>query len=398
MELRNADGGVAETSGNGLRCLAQAAVEAGWVAASSFGVLTAAGLRTVDYEPGGAGTAFAWVGMGHPELGPEEELGPGTGLASGESRSPGGSTSATPPRARRRRPGPHRRGAQWALASRESPTGRLQRRVRRPSSPDGLRLRVWERGVGETRACGTGSVAAAAVTRAAGLSGDRVRVRNPGGHARGRLHRRRGPAGRPRAQGGRHRGGPQRPVGGRAPVTPDQSAFTDTLISRAVRERIVLVGRDPAADDAGRHRGGPRRAGSPGRHGRRRRGRTGSLQRRDRARPFDLPRDAGKADELRAVCLATDADTVVFDDDLTPAQQRNLEQILGRTAIDRTAVILDIFAQNARTPEGRAQVELALLRYRLPRLRGRGRSSASRPAASAPGARARPSSRSTAGG
>jgi GTP-binding protein HflX len=82
----------------------------------------------------------------------------------------------------------------------------------------------------------------------------------------------------------------------------------------------------------------------------------------------------GKAEELLSVCLAVDADTVVFDDDLSPAQQRNLEQILGRTAIDRTAVILDIFAQNARTPEGRAQVELALLRYRLPRLRGRGRS------------------------
>ena len=81
----------------------------------------------------------------------------------------------------------------------------------------------------------------------------------------------------------------------------------------------------------------------------------------------------GKAEELLSVCLAVDADTVVFDDDLSPAQQRNLEKILGRTAIDRTAVILDIFAQNARTPEGRAQVELALLRYRLPRLRGRGR-------------------------
>src|SRR4029453_4103480 len=70
--------------------------------------------------------------------------------------------------------------------------------------------------------------------------------------------------------------------------------------------------------------------------------------------------------------LAVDADTVVFDDELTPAQSRNLEKILGRTAIDRTAVILDIFAQNARTPEGKAQVELAQLRYRLPRLRGRG--------------------------
>ena len=63
---------------------------------------------------------------------------------------------------------------------------------------------------------------------------------------------------------------------------------------------------------------------------------------------------------------------MVFDDELTPAQQRNLEKILGRTAIDRTAVILDIFAQNARTQEGKAQVELAQLRYRLPRLRGRG--------------------------
>ena len=72
------------------------------------------------------------------------------------------------------------------------------------------------------------------------------------------------------------------------------------------------------------------------------------------------------------MCLATDADTVVFDDELSPAQQRNLEKILGRTAIDRTAVILDIFAQNARTPEGRAQVELALLRYRLPAPAGTG--------------------------
>ena len=69
---------------------------------------------------------------------------------------------------------------------------------------------------------------------------------------------------------------------------------------------------------------------------------------------------------------SVDADTVVFDEELSPAQQRNLEKVFGRTAIDRTAVILDIFAQNARSPEGKAQVELALLRYRLPRLRGRG--------------------------
>ena len=79
----------------------------------------------------------------------------------------------------------------------------------------------------------------------------------------------------------------------------------------------------------------------------------------------------GKAEELHQVCLAVDADTVVFDDELSPAQQRNLEKVLGRTAIDRTAVILDIFAQHARTQAGKVQVELAQLRYRLPRLRGR---------------------------
>ncbi|HEY8524003.1 MAG TPA: GTPase HflX [Acidimicrobiales bacterium] len=80
----------------------------------------------------------------------------------------------------------------------------------------------------------------------------------------------------------------------------------------------------------------------------------------------------GKAEELREIAVATDCDTVVFDNELTPAQQFNLEKLLGRTAIDRTAVILDIFAQNAHSQEGKAQVELAQLRYRLPRLRGRG--------------------------
>jgi GTP-binding protein HflX len=80
----------------------------------------------------------------------------------------------------------------------------------------------------------------------------------------------------------------------------------------------------------------------------------------------------GKAEEIHELSLAVDSDTVVFDDELTPAQQRNLEKIFGRTAISRTDVILDIFAQNARTQEGKAQVELALLRHRLPRLRGRG--------------------------
>jgi GTP-binding protein HflX len=80
----------------------------------------------------------------------------------------------------------------------------------------------------------------------------------------------------------------------------------------------------------------------------------------------------GKAEELKEVSLAVDSDTVVFDDELTPAQQFKLEKLLGRTAIDRTAVILDIFAQNASSLEGKAQVELAMYRYRLPRIRGKG--------------------------
>lgn len=96
------------------------------------------------------------------------------------------------------------------------------------------------------------------------------------------------------------------------------------------------------------------------------------LQRRDHPDPATYI-GKGKAEELRDLSLTVDADTVVFDDELSPAQSRNLEKILGRTAIDRTAVILDIFAQNARTQEGKAQVELAQLRYRLPRLRGRGK-------------------------
>jgi GTP-binding protein HflX len=81
----------------------------------------------------------------------------------------------------------------------------------------------------------------------------------------------------------------------------------------------------------------------------------------------------GKAAELKDLAEALDCDTVVFDDDLSPAQQRNLEKLLGRTALDRTAVILDIFAQNASSVEGKAQVELAQLRYLQPRLRGKGK-------------------------
>ena len=97
------------------------------------------------------------------------------------------------------------------------------------------------------------------------------------------------------------------------------------------------------------------------------------LQRRSAPDPATFV-GSGKAKEIKSIVQEMDCDTVVFDDDLSAAQQFNLEKIFECTALDRTAVILDIFAQNASTLEGKAQVELAQLRYRLPRLRsGAGR-------------------------
>ncbi len=80
----------------------------------------------------------------------------------------------------------------------------------------------------------------------------------------------------------------------------------------------------------------------------------------------------GKVDELRDVVLATGADTVICDGELSPSQLRNLEQQTKVKVVDRTALILDIFAQHAKSKEGKAQVELAQLQYLLPRLRGWG--------------------------
>ncbi len=80
----------------------------------------------------------------------------------------------------------------------------------------------------------------------------------------------------------------------------------------------------------------------------------------------------GKVDELRELAAIHGADSVVFDDELSPAQQRTLEERIGRKVLDRTIVILDIFAQRAASREGKLQVELAQLTYLLPRLRGWG--------------------------
>jgi GTP-binding protein HflX len=143
-----------------------------------------------------------------------------------------------------------------------------------------------------------------------------------------------------------------------------------SLIERSFREKIVLVGVTvPPEDEATTEMHLDELALLVGTAGADEAARV--LQRRDHPDPATFV-GKGKAEELRDLSEAVDADTVVFDEELSPAQSRNLEKILGRTAIDRTAVILDIFAQNARTQEGKAQVELAQLRYRLPRLRGRG--------------------------
>ena len=81
---------------------------------------------------------------------------------------------------------------------------------------------------------------------------------------------------------------------------------------------------------------------------------------------------SGKVQELVSITKAQDIDVVIFDNELSPAQQRNLQKMFECDVVDRVALILDIFAQHATSKEGMLQVELAQLRYRLPRLRGRG--------------------------
>jgi len=99
----------------------------------------------------------------------------------------------------------------------------------------------------------------------------------------------------------------------------------------------------------------------------------GMLQRRSQPDPSTFL-GKGKAEELRDVVAAVGADTVVADAELAPSQRRALEDVVKVKVIDRTAVILDIFSQHAKSREGKAQVELAQLEYLLPRLRGWGES------------------------
>jgi GTPase len=96
------------------------------------------------------------------------------------------------------------------------------------------------------------------------------------------------------------------------------------------------------------------------------------IQRRPRPDPATLI-GSGKVEEIAAVAASTNADLVLFDHDLSPTQLRNLEAALPCRVLDRTQLILDIFARHARTREGQLQVELAQLEYMLPRLTGRGK-------------------------
>jgi GTP-binding protein HflX len=97
------------------------------------------------------------------------------------------------------------------------------------------------------------------------------------------------------------------------------------------------------------------------------------IQRRPKPDPATLV-GGGKLDEIVAVVASTGASLVLFDHDLTPSQARNIEARLPCTVIDRSQLILDIFARHARTREGMLQVELAQLEYQLPRLAGKGKS------------------------
>src|SRR5262245_27668519 len=95
------------------------------------------------------------------------------------------------------------------------------------------------------------------------------------------------------------------------------------------------------------------------------------LQERPKADPSTFL-GAGKVQTLAVSSAETDVDVVVFDNELSPAQLRQIEETVGRKIIDRTQLILDIFARRARTREGKLQVELAQLKYLLPRLVGAG--------------------------
>ncbi len=176
MVLQNADGREAEMSGNGMRCLAQAAVIAGLVDPPRFTVDTAAGVKAVDYRPGERpDVAVAAVDLGAATLGPDQPEGPADRRARTVDLGNPHLVLLDPD------PGSAPVADLGARLQEVHPGGINVEFVSPGPAPDSLILRVWERGVGETEACGTGSAAAAAAARSWGLVGERVIVHNPGG-------------------------------------------------------------------------------------------------------------------------------------------------------------------------------------------------------------------------
>jgi diaminopimelate epimerase len=177
MELRNADGSFAEMSRNGIRCLVQAAVEAGVVADGAVAVKTAAGVRKVDYRTLEPGLGHGAVEMGPATLGPEFAAEEPAGVERARSVDMGN---------------PHIvlmcapvddevvRTA-GARLERSVPGGVNVEFAWRDTGPEALDVRVFERGAGETLACGTGACAAAAAAHSWGMVGNHVHVHLPGG-------------------------------------------------------------------------------------------------------------------------------------------------------------------------------------------------------------------------
>ncbi len=211
MQLRNADGGLAETSGNGLRCAALAALDSGVVRGPDVELDTAAGPARVRLlARDGTGGAVLAASMGRALLGPLRSGVLGRLARRVDVGNPHlvlypepGSEPLPVLRAAALAPLEHGiDGDAPAGLNVESvslagqTTWPRKSRLGDPGAFDAVELVVWERGAGETRACGSGSVAAAVALRAAGLVGDRVEVRNPGGSLRVELD---GPAESPEA-------------------------------------------------------------------------------------------------------------------------------------------------------------------------------------------------------
>ena len=182
MELRNADGSPAETSGNGLRCLGQALVQAGVVAGPDVVVQTVAGPRRLEVGPTGSdGVAQVSVAMGRPELGapvPQED--PTRRGIEVDVGNPHLVVLVDDP-------GLVDLGAEGPSIESRYPDG-INVEFAAVGKPDEILLRTWERGSGETLACGSGSCAAAAALHSWGLVGPGVVVHNPGGDVTVTLH------------------------------------------------------------------------------------------------------------------------------------------------------------------------------------------------------------------